>query len=56
MQVSNLADYRCRTLFYGGRLVNSSLKSGESYDMMKKSIVFVSYTSLRLFKLDFHSL
>ena len=31
MQVSHLADYRCRTLFYGGRLVNSSLNSGETY-------------------------
>lgn len=48
MQVSNLADYRCRTLFYGGRLVNSSLKSGESYDMMKKSIV-VSIIQNKLF-------
>ena len=48
MQVSNLADYRCRTLFYGGRLVNSSLKSGESYDMMKKSIV-VSIMQNKLF-------
>ena len=42
MQVSNLADYRCRTLFYGGRLVNSSLKSGEPYGNMKKSIVVSS--------------
>ena len=39
MQVSHLFDYRCRTLFYGGRLVNSSLQSGQSYDKMKKSIV-----------------
>lgn len=31
MQVSHLTDYRCRILFYGGRLVNSSLKSGEPY-------------------------
>ena len=48
MQVSHLTDYRCRILFYGGRLVNSSLKSGESYDMMKKSIV-VSIIQNKLF-------
>ena len=51
MQVSNLADYRCRTLFYGGRLVNSSLKSGESYGNMKKSIV-VSIIESKLFPKD----
>lgn len=57
MQVSNLADYRCRTLFYGGRLVNSSLKSGESYDMMKKSIV-VSIIQNKLFpkEIGYHSI
>ena len=48
MQVGHLSDYRCRTLFYGGRLVNSSLKSGESYDKMKKSIV-VSIIQNKLF-------
>ena len=48
MQVSNLADYRCRTLFYGGRLVNSALQVGENYDRMKKSIV-ISITKGRLF-------
>ena len=31
--------YPERTLFYGARLVNSSLSSGEDYDKMKKSIV-----------------
>ena len=57
MQISNLADYRCRTLFYGGRLVNSSLKSGESYDMMKKSIV-VSIIQNKLFpkEIGYHSI
>ena len=35
MQVSHLTDYRCRILFYGGRRVNSSLKSGEPYGNMK---------------------
>ena len=48
MQVSHLSDYRCRTLFYGGRLVNSSLQSGQSYDKMKKSIV-VSIIQNKLF-------
>ena len=48
MQVSHLFDYRCRTLFYGGRLVNSSLQSGQSYDKMKKSIV-VSIIQNKLF-------
>ena len=32
MQVDKLTYYRNRALFYGGRLVNSSLKSGEPYD------------------------
>lgn len=32
MQVDNLEYYRNRALFYGGRLVNSSLNSGEDYD------------------------
>ena len=31
--------YPERSLFYGARLVNSSLASGEDYDKMKKSIV-----------------
>ena len=48
MQVGHLSDYRCRTLFYGGRLVNSSLQSGQSYDKMKKSIV-VSIIQNKLF-------
>lgn len=48
MQVSHLTDYRCRILFYGGRLVNSSLKSGEPYGNMKKSIV-VSIIESKLF-------
>ena len=51
MQVSHLFDYRCRTLFYAGRLVNSSLQSGQSYDKMKKSIV-VSIIHTKLFPGD----
>ena len=31
--------YRHRSLFYGARLINSALESGENYDRMKKSIV-----------------
>lgn len=48
MQVDNLENYRNRILFYGGRLVNSSLNSGEDYDTMKKSIV-VSIIHNKLF-------
>ena len=48
MQAGDLQFYQNRALFYGGRLVNSSLKSGESYDMMKKSIV-VSIIQNKLF-------
>lgn len=51
MQVGHLAAYRSRALFYGGRLVNSSLQSGKNYDMMKKSIV-VSIIESRLFPED----
>ena len=39
MQSGNLRVYPDRVLFYGGRLVNSSLKQGFKYDKMKKSIV-----------------
>ena len=39
MQAWNFKDYENRALYYGGRLVNSSLQSGENYDKMKKSIV-----------------
>ena len=39
MQAWNFNDYENRALYYGGRLVNSSLQSGENYDKMKKSIV-----------------
>ena len=48
MQVDKLTYYRNRALFYGGRLVNSSLKSGENYDKMRKSIV-VSIINPKLF-------
>ena len=39
MQSGNLSIYPDRVLFYGGRLVNSSLQQGFKYDKMKKSIV-----------------
>ena len=39
MQSGNLRVYPDRVLFYGGRLVNSSLQQGFKYDKMKKSIV-----------------
>ncbi len=40
--------YQSRALFYGGRLVNSSLQGGEKYDKMRKSIV-VSIIDGKLF-------
>ena len=57
MQVENLEFYCNRALFYGGRLVNSSLKSGEHYDKMKKSIV-VSIVDKKLFpeEINCHSI
>ena len=57
MQVNNLKYYRNRSLHYGGRLVNSSLQSGEDYDSMKKSIV-VSIIYRKLFpkEINFHSI
>ena len=39
MQSGNLRVYPDRVLFYGGRLVNSSLQQGFKYDKMKKSTV-----------------
>ncbi|MDD7602576.1 MAG: Rpn family recombination-promoting nuclease/putative transposase [Firmicutes bacterium] len=39
MQTGLLIVYPNRVIFYGGRLVNSSLQKGEEYDKMKKSIV-----------------
>ena len=48
MQAGDLKFYQNRALFYGGRLVNSTLQVGENYDKMKKSIV-ISITSGRLF-------
>lgn len=41
MQVDKLTYYRNRALFYGGRLVNSSLKSGEPYDKTKNRAPFM---------------
>ena len=39
MQGNLFKIYPDRSLFYGGRLVNSSLEKGENYDKLKKSIV-----------------
>ena len=57
MQVDNLKFFRNRALFYGGRLVNSSLNKRQNYGMMKKSIV-VSIINGIIFseKLGFHSI
>ena len=48
MQTGAFDIYPDRSLYYGGRLVNSSLQIGESYDKMKKSIV-VSIVDGKLF-------
>ena len=48
MQTGAFDIYPDRSLYYGGRLVNSSLQTGESYDKMKKSIV-VSIVDGKLF-------
>ena len=42
MQVSHLKDYRCRAMFYGGRLVNSSLQSGDPHDTMSLALRLAS--------------
>lgn len=39
MQNGRLPFYPERSLFYGGKMVNSALEEGEDYDKMKKSIV-----------------
>lgn len=39
VQNKNLSFYCDRTVYYGGRMVNSALEKGEDYDKMKKSIV-----------------
>lgn len=49
MQSGRLVVYPNRALFYGGRLVNSSLQQSRDYDMMKKSIV-ISIINGALFK------
>lgn len=49
MQSGTLKIYPDRVLFYGGRLVNSSLQRSRDYDKMKKNIV-VSIVNGTLFK------
>ena len=39
VQNQNLLHYPDRSVFYGGRMVNSALEKGEKYGKMKKSIV-----------------
>ena len=48
MQNGSLAVYRNRSVFYGGKLITSSLEKGQDYDKMKKSIV-ISIINGRLF-------
>ena len=48
IQNGNPPFYADRSVYYGGRLVNSALASGEEYDKMKKSIV-ISIINGRLF-------
>ena len=57
MQVDNLKFFQNRTLFYAGRLVNSSLNKRQNYGMMKKSIV-VAIINGKVFpkELGYHSI
>lgn len=48
IQNGNTPFYADRSVYYGGRLVNSALASGEEYDKMKKSIV-ISIINGKLF-------
>ena len=52
MQSGNLRVYPDRVLFYGGRLVNSSLQQGFKYDKMKKSIVVSIINGILFSELD----
>ena len=52
MQSGNLSIYPDRVLFYGGRLVNSSLQQGFKYDKMKKSIVVSIINGILFNELD----
>ena len=52
MQSGNLSIYPDRVLFYGGRLVNSSLQQGFKYDKMKKSIVVSIINGILFAELD----
>ena len=52
MQSGNLRVYPDRVLFYGGRLVNSSLQQGFKYDKMKKSIVVSIINCILFAELD----
>ena len=49
MQGNIFKTYPERSLFYGGRLVNSALEKGQNYDKLKKSIV-ISIVDGVLFK------
>ena len=52
MQSGNLRVYPDRVLFYGGRLVNSSLQQGFKYDKMEKSIVVSIINGILFAELD----
>ena len=52
MQSGNLRVYPDRVLFYGGRIVNSSLQQGFKYDKMKKSIVVSIINGILFAELD----
>ena len=53
MQANSFGFYQSRALFYGGRLVNSSLQGGEKYDKMRKrertGAVFVCLLRIYIF-------
>ncbi len=48
MQNGNLRYYEQRSIYYGGKPINSSLENGQKYDKMDKSIV-ISFINGRIF-------
>ncbi len=48
MQNGNLRYYEQRSIYYGGKRINSSLENGQKYDKMDKSIV-ISFINGRIF-------
>lgn len=55
MQINNQAGFKDRTLYYWSKLYGDELKSGEEYDMLKKSIA-INIVNFNMFDCEnFHS-